>query len=130
MKYNEFLTAIMTYKKSIEDLSELRDIGVDLFEGKYKIVNHIESLMINTFNSHYTKEGVEWIEWFIYEADYGKKDFSKYPTYKKSDDGKYVKFKEEGEVKWGASDENGEPICYSYESLHGYIEKFKINIKK
>jgi hypothetical protein len=125
MKYNEFLTVIMTYKKSIEDLSELHDIGFDFFEGKYKLATHIESMMNNTFSSHYTKEGVEWIDWFIYEAEYGMKDFSSKPSYEKNKDDKYVLVHETGEVRWGATDESGNPICHSYESLYEYIQQYK-----
>jgi hypothetical protein len=116
MEYREFLTNLMTFKKLTEDLSELHDIGFDFFEGKYRLATHIESMMVNTFNSHYTKEGVEWIEWFIYEADYGMKDFSSSPSYEKNED---------GEVRWGARDEDGTPICYSYESLYEYIQQYK-----
>lgn len=125
MEYKEFLTNIMTYKKLMDEISELHDMGFDFFEGKYKLATHIESLMINSFNSHYTKEGVEWIEWFIYEADYGMKDFSSIPSYAKNEDGEFVLVKEKGEVRWGARDENDDPICYSYESLYEYIQKYK-----
>jgi hypothetical protein len=125
MEYKEFLTNIMTYKKLMEDISELYDIGFDFFEGKYKLSTHIESLMINAFNSHYTKEGVEWIEWFIYEADYGMKDFSSIPSYEKNENGEFVLVNEDGEIRWGARDDNGEPICYSYQSLYEYIQKYK-----
>jgi hypothetical protein len=125
MEYREFLTNLMTYKKLMEDISELHDIGFDFFEGKYNLVTHIESMMTNTFNSHYTKEGVEWIEWFIYEADYGMKDFSSTPSYEKNEDGEFVLVHENGEVRWGARDEDGNPICYSYESLYEYIQQYK-----
>jgi hypothetical protein len=125
MEYKEFLTNIMTYKKLMEDISELYDIGFDFFEGKYKLSTHIENLMINTFNSHYTKEGVEWVEWFIYEADYGMKDFSSTPSYEKNENGEFVLVNGNGEIRWGARDENEEPICYSYESLYEYIKKYK-----
>jgi len=125
MTYSEFLKVILTYKKLSEELFDLYKIGFDFYEGKYKLVNHVESIVTAVFESYYTKEGVDWIEWFMYEADYGTKDFSKYPLYSENKGGEFVKVKEEGEVRWGAEDENGNPICYSYESLYEYIQQYK-----
>ncbi len=32
------------------------------------------------------------------------------------------KISEKGDPKWGASDENGEPLCYSIQSTWEYLE--------
>jgi hypothetical protein len=129
MTYSEFLKVILTYKKLSEEISELYDMGFDLYEGKYKLMNHIESITTTVFESHYTKEGVEWIDWFIYEADYGMKDFSSAPSYEKNEDGEFVLAHQNREIRWGATDKDGNVICYSYESLYEYIQQYVKTLK-
>lgn len=107
MTYSNFLQTMLTYKKLSEDFSELSDIGIDFFEGKYKLSELTYSLFLSTFESHYTQEGIDWIEWFIFEADWGFKDFTN-----GSD-----------KAEWGAQDEEGNPIAYSYESLWELLER-------
>ena len=110
MEYSTFLKLLLTYKQVSEDLSQLHDIGIDFFEGKYRLSDLTYSLFFTSFESSYTTEGIEWIEWFIFEADWGTKDFST-----------------DTETRWGAYDENKNPIAYSYESLWELLEK---NYKK
>lgn len=118
MEYNSFLTLIMTYKKVSEEISELYDIGVDLLEGKYKILEKVGDILNEAMKISYGEKGLDWVSWFIFENDYGQKDWSTAPLY--SEDGKLIK--EAGEARYGAHDENGNPICYSYESLWEYLE--------
>jgi hypothetical protein len=113
MKYADFLKIIMTNKKFEEELSELHNMGFDFFEGKYKLSNLFYGVVNTSLSTHYDDDGIEWIYWFMYENDYGQKDWSKTKPF--SDD--------EKRVPHGAVDENGEPICYSYESLWNYLEK-------
>lgn len=108
----------MTYKKASEEISELYDIGVDLLEGKYKILEKVGDMLNEAMEVSYGEEGLDWVNWFIFENEYGQKDWSTAPLY--SEDGKLIK--EAGEVRHGAHDENGNPICYSYESLWEYLE--------
>lgn len=98
MEYKDFNTILSTLKDLNKKISELYDIGFDFFEGKYKIVNEIETIKDTLFETHYDDNGVEWINWFIYENDYGER-------------------------KLDATDENGKPICYSVESLWEYLNK-------
>ncbi len=116
MEYKEFLTIVMTNKKLGEDLAELHDIGFDFFEGKYQIVGHIERMVDTVIGSHYDKDGVEWVNWFMYENDYGQRDWSSRPTV--NENGEL-----ESEPVFGARDSEGNPICYSYESLWKYLEE-------
>ena len=103
-------------------IHELYELGFDIMEGKFKLSSVIDDQFYNTLNLFYNEGGVEWINWFIYESDYGKRDFTKTPIFKKNDDGITIlseRFKDD----FGAHDENGKPICYSFKSLWKYIEK-------
>ena len=110
MEYSIFLRLLLTYERIDASLSELADIGMDFYEGKYKLSDLTYMLFISSFEQFYTKEGIEWIEWFLFEADSGKKDFNKN--------------RKEGEPHcWGATNKDGNPIAYSYESLWKLLEK-------
>lgn len=104
---------MLTYQKLSRDFSELHDIGIDFFEGKYKLSELTYSLFLSTFESHYTKEGIEWINWFVFDADWGLKDFNKRSSI----------------AEWGANNAEGNPIAYSFESLWELLEKdYKISL--
>lgn len=98
MKYNDFLYVMNLYKKVSDQFSELHDIGIDFFEGKYKLSEDFYYLLNKLFETHYNEHGVDMINWFIFESKYGTNNLI-------------------------ATDENGDKICYSIESLHNYIEK-------
>lgn len=104
MKYEDFLELIETNKKLTEMYSELHDIGIDFFEGKYKLVILTENLFNITLGSHYNEDGVEWVNWFMYENEFGD-------PY------------EDGNPRLSAIDSDGSPICYSVKSLWEYLEK-------
>jgi hypothetical protein len=122
MTYSNFLRTMLTYQKIDRDLSELADIGIDFFEGKYRLSELTYSLFQSTFESHYTKEGIEWIDWFIFDAKWGLADFSSSPTYVEDEFGDFIKT-DETNMRWGASDSNGNPVAYSFESLWELLEK-------
>lgn len=119
MRYITFIELLMRHKKVFEDFSELHNMGFDLYEGKYQITSHVDGMFTIILEEHYTQEGVDWVNWFIYENEYGQKDWSKLPLY----DEKGNEIHKAGEVRFGATDENGDPICYSYESLWKHVEK-------
>jgi hypothetical protein len=119
MQYSSFLSLIMGFKKISEDCSELHDIGLDVMDGKYKMTETVEKILSGVFTGEYGEEGWEWVSWFIFESDYGRKDWSASPCYDSEGNLLY----EKGEVRYGAIGENGNPICYSYESTWEYLEK-------
>ena len=123
MEYSNFLKLLMGFKKTSEEISELHDIGVDLFEGKFKIMDGISKIFNTSIEISYGKNGLDWVEWFIYESEYGQRDWSKVPTYKINEEGQSELVHGKGKVKFGAHDEEGNPICYSYESLWEYLEE-------
>jgi len=116
MTYEQFLKLMLGYKKICEDINELYDIGVDLLEGKYKIADNVSNLFISAIRSHYNEIGAEWVDWFIFENDWGTKDWTRYPTYD-------IETGNRVESIHGARDADGNPIAYSYESLYELLEK-------
>ena len=127
MTYEEFLKILMSFKKINEDISELYDIGFDFLEGKYRMSDNVSIMFEAVLESYFTDEGIDWINWFIYENDWGTKDWSKLPTF----DGVTGKIiLEEDHVKaYGAKDENGNPICFSFESTYEYVKQYLKNKK-
>ena len=122
MTYEEFLKILMSFKKINEDISELYDIGFDFLEGKYRMSDNVSIMFEAVLESYFTDEGIDWINWFIYENDWCTKDWSKLPTF----DGVTGKIiLEEDPVKaYGAKDENGNPICFSFESTYEYVKQY------
>lgn len=98
MQLKELQNLLEKYKSFSNKISELHDLGFDFFEGKYPLMSDIESMFDIMISIHYNEKGIDWINWFIYETDYGQKDME-------------------------GRDENGKPICYDVESLYEYIEK-------
>jgi hypothetical protein len=120
MTYTHFLQILLAHKKFWEDISSLHDLGFDLMEGKYDLTHPVGLMFEASIESHYGKDGWDWVSWFIHESDYGQKDWSQTPTYERNEDGTGQLV--ESSI-YGARDENENPICYSYESLWEYLEK-------
>jgi hypothetical protein len=121
MEYGNFLKLMLRYKKINEDISELFDIGVDLMDGRYKLSDNIYKLFETSIESVYGKEGLDWVTWFIFENDWGTKDWSLNPTYDK-ETGKIIQG-DASMIVYGAVDKDGNPIAYSFESLYELLEK-------
>ena len=118
MEYEDFLGILMPYKKLMEDFRELYSMGFNFMDGKYELENNVAKIFDAALNSHFTEEGVDRINWFVYENDWGEKDWSIYKV-----------FNSQGELTdrdpmeaYGAKDENGKPICYSFESTWGMVK--------
>ena len=98
MQLKEFQNILEKFKSYSDKISELHDMGFDFYEGKYELVSDVDKIIDIALSSHYTEQGTDWINWFIYETDFGQRDMQ-------------------------GRDENDKPICYDVESLHEYIEK-------
>jgi hypothetical protein len=61
-------------------------MGFDFFEGKYDLCDTIYKMFQSTIKTLFTEEGVEWIEWFIYENDWGTKDWSVYKSFENKEE--------------------------------------------
>jgi hypothetical protein len=101
MTIEQFKKLIDLHRQARKDLSELHDIGVDLFEGRYNISDHIENMMEIAIVSSFGEIGAEWVAWFIYETNY------------------------QSNKKYEARDENAELICQDEEGLYNYISQWK-----
>jgi len=112
MEYEDFLGILMPYKKLMEDFSELYSMGFNFMDGKYKLEDNVAKMFDAALNSHFTEEGIEWIHWFVYENDWGEKDWSIYKVYNSQGE---LTDRDPMEA-YGAKDENGKPICHSFES--------------
>lgn len=118
MTYENFLKVILHQQKMDYQVTKAYELKIDLvdFVDGY---HHIISTLIKEI---YGEDGYEWYSWFCYESDYGTKEWSKTDSYKIDKDGKMILEHKAGEVRFGAYDEKGNPICYSFESLWGYLE--------
>lgn len=125
MTYEEFLGILMPYKKLNDEFSELYQMGFDFLEGKYLLEESISRIVDTALSSHYTVEGVDWINWFMFENEYGQRDWSKLPVY----DAKTGKIIEDADPMkaYGAKDENGNPICYSFETTYEFVKQYLKN---
>jgi hypothetical protein len=74
MKKEKFVNGLHNYKKFIEDLEELEKIGFNLFDGKYSMVESVEPMLDNLLSLTYNQNGVDLINWYIYETDWGEND--------------------------------------------------------
>lgn len=122
MTYKNFTEHLLAYRKFEQDISKLYKIGFDFMEGKFKLTHPVSLMLESCIKSHYGKEGLEWVAWFIYESDWGEKDWSTVAAYKINKDETSTLIHEAGEARFGAYDESDNPICYSLESLWEYLE--------
>ena len=67
------------FKKIIEEIKlaqkynhKYYKFGIDLYEGKYPIAEVYGRLTDLFWDSLYSKTGVDYINWFMYENDFGK----------------------------------------------------------
>jgi hypothetical protein len=119
MTYERFLKVILSLQKEDRTISKLYKNGVDLIN----FVEPYHNIITELIKEIYGEEGYEWFSWYCYESDFGQKDWSTAPLYKMKEDGTSELIHEEGEARFGAYDEEGNPICYSHESLWEYLNK-------
>lgn len=106
MTYKQFEVLLLTYKRLNDDIGDLYDIGVDLMEGKYEISKNVEKMFEISIESVYGTDGLNWVTWFIWENEWGEKDWGV-----------------DGSLGNGALDSDGNPIANSIQSLYDLLEK-------
>ena len=125
MKYENFLKVIMTQRKMEQEVHKAYELKIDLID----FVDGYQLITKTLLTEIYGEEGYEWYSWFCWENDYGEKDWSKSTKLVKKENGNFVTL-EDQEVVHAATDENDNPICYSFESLWEYLElnhHYKVN---
>lgn len=98
MTFENFFNILDCYKRGSEMISDLHDFGFDLMEGTFKLSDILYEQLQHSIRSVYGDEGLDWVEWFIFENKYGESGME-------------------------ATDENGKLICQSYEELFIFLEK-------
>jgi hypothetical protein len=121
MTYEDFLAVGLRLQKIEKIRLELMKLGVDVLD----LFEPYDEIVMTLIKEIYGEEGLDWFSWFCYESEFGQKDWSKAATYIKNDDGTSTKVHEAGEKRYGATDEEGNPICYDWESLYNYLEQLK-----
>lgn len=119
MTYEDFLAVGLRLQKQSRVTSRLMKSGIDVFN----FVDPYHDIINILIKEIYGDKGLDWFNWFCYESDFGQKDWSKAASYMKNDDGTFTKMHEAGESRHGAHDEDGNPICYDWESLYNYLEQ-------
>jgi len=99
MKYEIFENILTNLKLVSQKSQKFYDLGLDISniqDDFHKIINDILS-------SHYSEEGVEWIDWFMNERESLNGDI------------------------YEATDKNGKPICYDIKSLWILVEEIRLS---
>ena len=94
MKYKKFKRIGKLLEKNYNRTIKLYDLDVDLTNYSDPYDEIVSDLM----EEIYGEDGAEWWSWFCYENNFGKHELT-------------------------AFDENKNQICYSWKSLHEYLEK-------
>lgn len=121
MKYEAFLKMMLNCQKFQKNIHSLYKVGLDLMESKYAVSDIPYIMLEAALTSHYTNEGWGWVEWFIYENEWGRKDWSEIPTYQEIEKGRLELIQPSNH--YGANDKDGYPIAYSLKSLYQLLEQ-------
>lgn len=100
-------------------------IGIDIIEFTEPVYKIIDVLIEET----YGKEGSGWFFWFCYDSDYGRRDWSNFPSFITDENGKIHPAPKTSNSKYGAFDAEGNPICFSIESTWNFLEENYRNLK-
>jgi hypothetical protein len=70
MTYESFLKILITYDKLRKDLSDLYNIGMELYTEEYLLESLSKELFESILKVYYTSDGIYLINQFIYGSDY------------------------------------------------------------
>jgi hypothetical protein len=97
MTYERFLKIVTGIQKVDQINYDLYKLGVDV-SGSSEIYQTIVSEL---FHDVWTPEGVDWLEWFMWESDFGKNGCTSHEA-------------------------DGTPICYDFESTWKYLQQYEV----
>lgn len=95
MDYVKFQKIFLHLRDMSDELNQLYSKKVNLID----FVDPYHSVITELLKEIYGEQGYEWIAWYCYEKDFGRREDLK------------------------AYDENKNPICYDLKSLWEYIEQ-------
>ena len=119
MTYESFLKVVLSLQKESRVLDQAYKLNIDLLD----FVDPYHAIISVLIKEIYGEEGYDWFSWYCCDSEFGQKDWSTQASYKQKEDGTMEIEHEVGEVRFGAYDADGNPICYSHESLWEYLEK-------
>jgi hypothetical protein len=126
MTYERFCYVTLRLKDMDEKINSLYKMKVDLID----LVDPYTSAILELIKEIYGEEGYDWYSWFCWESDYGQKDWNRgVPRYKRDENGAMILIPDDGETVYGATDENGNSICYDFESTWKYLEEIRTRNK-
>lgn len=126
MTYEAFLKVVLNLQRQDLVLSKAHKLKINIID----FVDPYHDIIMTLVTEIYGEGGYEWFSWFCYDSEYGQRDWSKQDSYRTDEEGKMVLAHKVGEVRFGATDEKGNPICYSIESLWEYLEANHLKGKK
>lgn len=100
MNKEQFIDILKKIELLREQNNEYSKFGIDLLESPYPVAVTSYKIIDMFFEAIYGKEGLDWIEWFIYENDFGRN-------------------------KYEAWDEDNKLICQTIEELYEYVERYR-----
>ena len=101
MDKETFIEIIKNLELAEKNILIYDKFGIDLHESKYSVVTPLFQTIDLFFSTIYTEIGVDWINWFMYEKNFGKNENMK------------------------AYEANIE-ICKNVEELYNLVNKYKI----
>ena len=123
MTFTQFEIIMNAIKEYLEKMQKLYDIGIE-FKGELYFGLTVETIFDTFTTSEYGKEGAETIIWFIYDNEWGKKDW-RGKTYGHDENNKMFRIADNTDG-YGMHDKDENPICYDLKSLWEYLENNKI----
>lgn len=123
MNYENFVKILLGCKAEDEKRIALANKGIDL--GNY--LEGYDSIVYYLMESIWTSEGIDWLHWFMYESDYGQKDWgtNDVPVVVKEGN-QIVDAERTYSDNYGAHDELGNPICYDFVSTYKFLKQYEI----
>lgn len=71
MKRKEFKLLLKDYEMFQHNVTRMNNFGVDLTEGLHPTATYAEKFFDIILNQNWNAFGVDWINWFVYENDFG-----------------------------------------------------------
>ena len=100
MKFKQFKKILELHQETNKMFDALYDLGFDFLENeKFPVWANSDKMFSHLMESHYTDAGLDWINWFIYDNEFGTNGLT--------------------------ADDNGIPICSDLKSLFKYIKQYK-----